>query len=412
MKDLVELIKKFAQDAVMPGGTGAGGTTPPPAAPPASNEENLVMPGGTTPPPAPAKPTGGKGTYRPGNKAVIEMQQAMQKFANYVMDDVKYSDLPTVNTPDIHRQEGTEERNRGNFMDFFAQNFVGELPEDRRGVEWSDDPNAKSYEEKKQGETSVYQMKIIMDTIKRLGSSSREFKPDGRWEWRTHNALKNIMGFGFALLQLAFEMKIPTNAFSPRRWQAFKANVDKIEVEGKDVKLTPKQETEYANYFTKDIYGILSLYKDIRERVIGNPKLRPYLEEDRSFGKVTQESAFDKQKKEIIKNRNSDEYKPNTVMGEKVIYVKIGENTAAVPISALTSVANYLSWAERMGFPKEQAVNVFTGFIKPEIEKLYNQFQSQQKPEAAPQTQQTPAAPAPATPAPATPAAPAKPEGK
>jgi len=424
MKDIVKLIKKIAgvEDDLRNATSNALSGNPPTAVSPINLDEvsisadtpstgadvvspagggadnDVIGPGGK----GPARPAGGtgKGTYRPGNKAVIKMQQAMQQFANYIMDDVKYSDLPIVNAPDIKRKQSTDQRNRGSFMDFFAQNFVGELPEDRRGVEWSDDPNAKSYEEKKQGETSVYQMKVVMDTISRIGTSSKEFRPDGRWEWRTHNALKNIMGFGFALLQLAGEMKVPSNSFSPRRLLSFKTNLDKIEVDGKDVKLTPKQETDYANLFTKDIYGILSLYKDIRERVVGNPKFRPYLEEDRAFGKVTEESAFDKQKKEIIKNRNSDQYKPNSPMGEKVIYVSIGKGSpAAVPLSALTSVANYLSWAERMGFPKEQAVNVFTGFIKPEIEKRYNQFQSQQveqkqpAPETAPTTEQ-PAAPA------------------
>src|SRR5690606_9298241 len=88
------------------------------------------------------------------------------------------------------------------FNDFIAEQYVGTLDEDKKGVEWTKDQKVTSLPGKQMTQTDVYELDVVMDTLRRVGLSSKEFKIDGNWEYRTDNALRNMMGFAYALLQL------------------------------------------------------------------------------------------------------------------------------------------------------------------------------------------------------------------
>src|SRR5579885_2712923 len=163
LKELAQLIKKMAgpNDDDLSGVWGGGGK------------------------PTGGQPTGGRGGgggYAPGNPAVKQMQQAMINLADTVMRDAGSQGLFKRPGDDVYQQADPETvQYRKAFNDFIAEQYAGSVPDEYKGVEWSQDTSVQSRPDKQAGQTDLYELNAVLNTMRRIGSpgpGEREFKAD------------------------------------------------------------------------------------------------------------------------------------------------------------------------------------------------------------------------------------------
>ena len=366
MKDLVKQILSFAQEIPGPSGTTTSGTRT--KGTPSKGQ------------PSKAKSPAEIKQMQDGNVYVKEMQKSMIKLAQTVRDDVIYSDLPLDNPQDINRQRAMKGQNlgRGSFMDFFAQNFIGILPEDKRGVEYDEDPSVTSRPAKQKTQTSIYQMNSVMTTIMRLGRASNETKPDGNWQWRTQNSLRNIAGFSFALLQMGGELGISSpEIYSLADWRRFQNNISEIDKKyfgAGAVAMKPPQKKANAMLMKKYVDKILALYQNFREQAL-HARASMYISGKLPFENFQPTSQEDKAKK-LQEQEYLDTYRESSDIvsfpGFKYLINKPIPGSPSerynfaqyIPLKALSSKEEYLTWMASVGVTENIALQMLEGIKK------------------------------------------------
>jgi hypothetical protein len=376
---LVEWIKKYAQNA---------GDLPPPPPPPKGRKPKSD-PGATTPgkgqtpakPGAPPndpnkpKPTGPNAAqvaiHSKAIASIKEMQLAMQQLSESVVTDSESGTMANKSR-DASQPLATDQvkTSKKSFNDFIAEQYVGTLDEDKKGVEWSKDTKITTLPGKQKTQTDIYELDAVMDTLRRVGLSSREFKIDGNWEFRTDNALKNMMGFGYALLQLAGDFGLDNNIYTYDNWKDFYNNLSGYKIDNGIVKLSPAEKSKRADKITKHLKAITKLYSHFRQQVTARPEYRPYIEGKRSFDKYDQTgnnkdtlTPFEEQMAATDVARVSVTYDAPALPAKKLDYI---------PLKALRTKQDYLDWMMKYAGYKteEEAINIFNTVIKPKIDTL------------------------------------------
>jgi len=311
-----------------------------------------------------------------GNQQVKSMQKAMIKFANTVANDVYYSNLPLKNPNDVRKQKATKQ-NPGvvSFLDFFAHNFLGHLPEKFRGQEYQSEPGTRT--EKQRTATSAYTMKAVVDTIMRVGGQANELQEDGVWRWRTQNALKNIAGFSLALLQLSRELNISNpGIYTFDDWRSFQSNLKAIDRQYQfnnerilemPIQLKQKNAIQMKQFISK----IERLYTFLRQKILTDARTLFFIEGQRPLYTFEQKTTQEKDKKEKeesiytdqLNNKGivflPDKYYINYTKGDKTY------NAAShIPFDALKSKEAYFDWMEKHGVMESVAIKILENIKK------------------------------------------------
>jgi hypothetical protein len=328
-------------------------------------------------PPAPKTPGGGGGGYvAPRNQAVMAMQSAMQDLANSVMRDLQSATMFRKPT-DAHQGQGTDQQNTGRsaFANLLAEQYAGELPEDKRGVEWSTAPGTQSYQQKQQSQTGLYEMNVVMDTLQRIGSPKpgNEYKADGVWQFRTDNALKNMAGFANALLSFESDFPLQNDAFTKADLDRFYQLLSGYEVKPPNgvVSLKEAEKTQRAIEITKLLKKINSLYNSFRRQFLARPALRSLIEGQRAFDKYSptdsNKDVFNPTEQQIANN-------PSQTVGASYTGFEGGKpkNFNQLPLSALSSRDEFIKFLKSVGYTDSpgptnvntQAANVLNQIIK------------------------------------------------
>lgn len=291
--------------------------------------------------------------------AVKEMQTAMQNLAQAVMVDVESNAMSLKPHDVIYTPANLDVKSsKKSFNDFIAEQYLGSLEEDKKGVEWSQDTGVVTLPGKRKTQTDIYELDVVMDTMRRLGTNIKEFKADGNWDFRTDNALKNIMGFAYSLLQLEGDFGLTNDIYSFADWQDFykimsehKNNIDK------------------ANVLTNHLKTITKLYNHFRQQVLAKPEFRPTIEGKRSFEKYDVRGT----------NKNILTESEEQMASSDAINIPIvidapklpGKKLNTIPLKILRNKNDYIKWmTEYAGNSTETAIDIFNKIIKPKIESM------------------------------------------
>lgn len=285
LKDKLKLIQKIAQDLPTRKGPGIPGLASRRGPGISGGLSPTKRPGNTVAPavPAPKQSTPvqsstPRATTFKKIPEVKTMQESMQSLADVVMRDATSDTMPLRSEDTIaHPADDATKSAKKAFVDFIAEQYAGTLDADKRGVEWTTDKSVSTVPGKQKTQTGIYELNVVMDTLKRIGTGSKEFVADGDWKERTQNALKNIMGFGHALLQLESDFGIENKIYELGDWNNFSNLLDSYKKDGDNSQL--------ATEVTKHVQAIKNLYIEFSNQVLKLPRLRPLLEGKGSFDK-------------------------------------------------------------------------------------------------------------------------------
>lgn len=320
----------------------------------------------------PSKPVQHIGNGSIGNPAVREMQLSMQDLAQAVMQDASSHTMSLKNKDTVHQDASDNvQKAKKSFNDFVAEQYMGGLDEENKGSEWSKNPGIVTHPNKHQTQTDVYELDVVMNTLSRIGGERSEFKADGNWDWRTNNALKNMLGFAYALLQLEGDFGLSNTVYSLANWQSFKNLLSGYQVDGNKVNLDPETKKDKALNITKHLKAITRLYNNFRQQVTARPEYRPFIEGKRSFDQYDSHGS----NKDTLNPTEQQMAKSDIMKIDGISYIAPRLPTKKlnyVPLKALSSKEEYLKWMlEYAGVPNEDtAWKIFNNIIKPKIEAM------------------------------------------
>jgi len=300
-----------------------------------------------------------------GIPAVKNMQLAMQELAREVIKD------STAATMGLKLKDETPEqasdsvkKSKKAFNDFIAEQYIGSLKDDQKGVEWSSHDHFNTKSDKHKTQTDIYELDAVMNTLSRIGSEKSELNPDGVWGFRTDNALRNILGFTYALLQLEGDFGLTNNIYPPGNWEKFKQLLSGYKVENGKIIMSPEDKINRASEITKHLQLITKLYNQFRKEVTARPEFRPFIEGQRDFDKYPSSQPLDENDANIA-NSSYNNFKGVSYVAPALSQKKLDY----IPLKALTSKEEYLKWmTDHVGLNKDYAIKVFNNVIKPTIE--------------------------------------------
>lgn len=304
--------------------------------------------------------------------AVREMQIAMQTLSqNVIIDSV--SGTMAYKPKDATQPGATADvkTSKKSFNDFIAEQYLGELDDDKKGTEWTKETHITSLPGKQKTQTDIYELDVVMDTLRRVGASTKEFTADGKWDFRTDNALRNIMGFAYALLQLEGDFGLENNIYTFDNWKNLNKILSDYKIENGIVKLSTTQKTTKAINITKHLKTITKLYNHFRQQVLARPEFRPTIEGKRSFDRYSIKGSYkdtlttsedQMSKSDAVKIPISTTYSAPSLPNRKLNYI---------PLKALRNKDEYIKWmVNYAGNTEALAIDIFNKIIKPKIELM------------------------------------------
>lgn len=302
---------------------------------------------------------------------VKQMQQAMQDLAQTVIQDSLSETMRRRSPSDSTHVDAAEPQKNAkkSFNDFIASNYIGSLDDSKKGVEWSQDKSVNTLHKKQESQSDIYELDAVMNTLKRIGGQKNELGIDGVWNFRTDNALRNMMGLGTALLQLEGDFGLNNGEiYSAAMLGNFAANLSgyKTDPITGAVNLKPQTKKLRAAAITKHLKGITKLYNHFRAQVTAKPAYRPMIEGDVAFDSYTNKgSSSDNLSPEQLKFLESSNanikvtYPAPKMPGSKLDYI---------PYRALVSKEAYMDWMKGAGHPTEAVpMKIFEQVIKPAV---------------------------------------------
>lgn len=367
----LDLIKKYAQEVPVPS------TPRKPAAAPAT-PAGAQAPAKSDVPPKPGTPVqnqaaAGKSQVQQISgvvNAIKEMQNAMQNLSQTVITDSEAGSM-SFKQKDVISPAATDDVKtaKKSFNDFIAEQYLGSLDEERKGVEWTKDPKTTTLPGKQKTQTDIYELDVVMDTLRRIGAGTKEFSADGKWDFRTDNALRNIMGFTYALLQLEGDFGLENHLYTFEDWKKLNQLLSGYKIENGVVKLSPKAKLFRATNITKHLKSITKLYNHFRQQVLAKPEFRPTIEGKRSFDRYDAKGT----NKDVLTQAEDQMSKSDTqkVPVEYIAPALPNKKLNFIPLKALRSKDEYIKWmVDYAGNSEEAAINIFNKVIKPQIESM------------------------------------------
>jgi hypothetical protein len=287
IKNLVSQIKRYA-GTTGDAPPGSGGT---PAAP--------APGGGWSPPTAQPGGSGNRPSYTPGIPEVRSMQEAMIDLAKTVMADAstmihQVKEAPIAGGAKQVDKKGPVAKSRKGFADFVAEQYVGSLDDRYKGEEYSKDEKKTSYTDKNKVKSDIYELDVVMNTIQRIGGGNAEFKADGFWGFRTDNALRNLLGFAYAMMQLENDFGVQTNIYHNGNWTKFALYLQGYTVNPnnkEDITLPMANRVARAKDIVNHLKAIKKLYLQVKSQILAKPQYVDYIDGEHSFDTLPKDSG-------------------------------------------------------------------------------------------------------------------------
>lgn len=319
------------------------------------------------------------------NKSIQNMQVAMQELAKFVTVDQTSSATAVKHRSQVS-QEGDPElqKNKKAFNDFIAENYLGVVDKDIRGVEFSPNTSITKKEDKKSQQLDeIYELDVVMDTLKRIGAAKSEFKADGVWDFRTNNALRNMVAFVYGILQAMNDFGVKSKFFNLEQYNQFNNLVPKNDsYEKMPIDKKSKNAEKISEYLKK----AERLYEEFRGFILNNATYRKYIQgnqEHEAIPKILtpdQKNAVNdvKNTKNISysngkSNYNKERYVPLLSSLQTTITQKDSADTVKIkeiPISALVNDTNFKNFAKSVGYQSDDKIKAFFNVVYNAIMKL------------------------------------------
>jgi hypothetical protein len=257
-------FEKYAQDAPIrkhPRAPAPAAGTPAPAAAPASNVPHRGQ-----------KPTHDTVYQYSGSAPIKAMQKDLINLSKTVTTQINVQDVAKGETD---REKG-EAASRDSFGNFITKNYLRDS--DVSGVEF--DPNPKAVQMNQKKPSTPTRLGVIMDTMHRIGNpKAGEFAIDGKWGPRTQAALQNAYAFGYALLKLAKDFKLPIRSYTDGNLATLKGLIE--DDVGGEPATTAK--IDNAPRISIHLQAIERMFNEIKAGVLEKPEYRAYIEGDQPF---------------------------------------------------------------------------------------------------------------------------------
>lgn len=278
LKQIVEQIKKLAapppkpgqgyQSSGRPAAAPAGGAG---AAPVAQTGGPRVLPGHGGRQSAHPAGHGGAGV---NVKPIIDMQTALQNLAITISSTIDYDMLlKTMSTPPGQPSPEDQKDFQAQYgKDMFSNFMVGQYLRraDVHGVEYDTDPKRTKMLDKKPYD--LKSMFVILDSMKRIGSESKESFADGNWGPRTNNALKNASAIATAISKLGAELGMQATAFDPGKIAELNGLIP-----AKDTDISITDKIQRSPKIADILNGVNALFKDFKQQVFMDPTYKNFI---------------------------------------------------------------------------------------------------------------------------------------
>lgn len=213
--------------------------------------------------------------YKPTEQsfgAVKEMQQAMVNFASILAAHPVMS-MQDVGQQERKRRSGISEELGGTnpFGNFLVSQYVNNS--DIVGKEFMNIGLGEPL--RTQTATPNVNLKSIIRTIGVIGHSGAENKPDGVWQTRTNNALKQIYAVGLGLFQFAKDLDINIKGFDQNELKEFGKLIPKSYTD------LPADKSKLAGQITEYINALTDLYKKFENAVLEQPEYKELIEQNK-----------------------------------------------------------------------------------------------------------------------------------
>jgi hypothetical protein len=214
--------------------------------------------------------------YSPSFSAVKDMQQAIVNFAA----TLSAHPVMSMKGLDTGEANGTQTRDRTNGKDFLGgslpfANFLVSQYVNNSDVVGEEFVNVDVPEPvRSQASSPNVNLKSVVNTIGIVGSAGSQNKPDGIWQNRTNNALRQIYAVGAGLFRFARDMGITIKGYTEEQLNDFKNLIPKSYTDIKDAANLAKQITPY-------ITALGALYKQFESAVLEQPQLKELIEQNK-----------------------------------------------------------------------------------------------------------------------------------
>lgn len=273
LKDIVEQIHKLAAPPpAKPQGYVSSGrpkaTPQAGGAAPAPGKRVLPGHGGRSVGPAPGR----GGGYNP--QPIRNMQDALQKLAQTISATIDYNALlKTMSTPPGQPSPEDEKTFKSQYgKDMFSNFMVGQYLRraDVHGVEYDTDPKRTKMLDKKPAD--LKSMFVILDSMQRIGSESKESFADGNWGPRTNNALKNASAIATAVSKLGGELGMESQSFDVKKIGELNTLIP-----AKDTDISVNEKLQRAPKITEILNGVNALFLDFKQQILMDPTYKNFI---------------------------------------------------------------------------------------------------------------------------------------
>lgn len=264
-KEILQYISKYGGDP-----------DEPPAVP--SFTENKVSPTGP----------GAEAETVTGTETSSDDSPAVPSFARKKVSPAGPYVKPIVNTNIAEMQAAIYNLGKNisadttHFNDFMVESYSNQSL--IKGEEW--DPALVYPELKTRKPTELIQLSNVITQLQSIGSKSNPKDPDGVWNFRTQNSVKNVWALGDTLLRVSedFGSNLRNPPFTADDLHTFATNIPSTPLGDPDkIKNTDKKDLALkAAVIAPLVDKLTSFYMYFFKKVLSNPDVRKYINDKNS----------------------------------------------------------------------------------------------------------------------------------
>lgn len=339
-KDLVNLIQKYAQIPQL---------TKQKAAPGSVNISN----------PTP--------TTSENNSGVGNLWDTKNHPSNHVSYNGSSGNISSRNIPEvknlqsaIHDLANTVMQNSlsvKSLNDFISEQYISSLDPDKKGIELQSAP------QKNKQQTDTYEIDVVMNNLQKISQDS-DVKITGIWDVKTDNALRNILGLSYALLQLEGDFKLRNQNYSSKNWNDFNKLLSGYSIKNNVVSLSSKEQTTRAEILITHIKNIRAIYNSFKYQMQSKPEYISLIEGKKSFDQYDQTQPLSESDNALLENPYSSisvqDKDPNSN----------NQMTFIIPLSALESKDSFINYMKKFNVEDEKIIVQYLQSFTKKINEL------------------------------------------
>jgi hypothetical protein len=275
------------------------------------------------------------------NKHVRDMQTEMKNLA------------ATVTRAGLNKDKSVTQ-SRDAFNNFITEQYIGTAK--TKGVTHTTEPLTPE-EQKEHGGDEPTEMHAVLETFKRLSSTTGGLSADGKWNDNTNNGLLNIVAFAEALLRVEADLGYRAQGFDTNQLKALRNAVPTDWYTTEELfKKNPREPEKRANKLVPILQNLTRFYRNFNTGIMKGTGFRGYIEGRQPF--ETYNNKSDPAQLTI-----EDQNKLQTGAGISTAKVPVTNITTydnqkvdSIPLVALTSKEKLFEWAKSIGYTTPQQV--------------------------------------------------------